>query len=80
MAKQDSDWEGSQDDMKSTPGYSFTLENGVFSWLSQKQDIIVQSRAKYIAACEAVNQAIWLWKIMNDIGDPQGGSYYHILR
>lgn len=72
----DSDWAGSEDDMKSTSGYTFTLGNGVFSWLSQKQDTIAQStaEAEYIAACSAVNQAIWLRKIFSDIGEPQGGA------
>uniref|UniRef100_A0A803N215 DUF4283 domain-containing protein n=1 Tax=Chenopodium quinoa TaxID=63459 RepID=A0A803N215_CHEQI len=33
-----SDWAESIDDTKSTSGYVFSLRNGVFSWLSQKQD------------------------------------------
>lgn len=39
----DNDWVGSIDDMNSTSGYVFSLGNGVFSWLSQKQDTTAQS-------------------------------------
>lgn len=58
------------DDMKSTSGYVFLLGNGVFSWLSQKQDTVAQStaEAEYIAACAAVNQAIWLRRILSEMG------------
>lgn len=78
-----SDSAGSQDDMRSTPGYTFTLGNGVFSWLSRKQDTLSQStaEAEYIVDCKAVNQAIWLRKIMTDVGETQESrrSYYHLL-
>jgi hypothetical protein len=33
-----SDWTGSMDDMKSTFGYTFTLESGIFLWASKKQE------------------------------------------
>ncbi|CAL8992989.1 unnamed protein product, partial [Prunus brigantina] len=33
----DSDWSGSEEDMKSTSGYAFHLGSGVFSWASVKQ-------------------------------------------
>ena len=32
----DSDWSGSEDDMKSTSGYAFSFGSGVFSWASVK--------------------------------------------
>ena len=69
----DSDWAGSVDDMKNTSGYVFSLGNGVFTWLSQKQDTIAQStaEAEYIAACSAVNQAIRLRRILSELGEKQ---------
>ncbi|KAK9740342.1 hypothetical protein RND81_03G027900 [Saponaria officinalis] len=69
----DSDWGGSIDDMKSTSGYAFTLGSGIFSWQSQKQDNVAQStaEAEYIAACAAVNQAIWLRKVLKYMGKEQ---------
>ncbi|KAK5839324.1 hypothetical protein PVK06_008101 [Gossypium arboreum] len=69
----DSDWAGSVDDMKSTLGYFFTLGSGVFSWSSKKQQTVAQStaEAEYIAAASAVNQAIWLRKLLDDLNAGQ---------
>ena len=65
----DSDWGGSLDDMKSTSGYCFSLGSGIFSWCSKKQDIVAQStaEAEFVAATAAVNQALWLRKILADL-------------
>ena len=65
----DSDWGGSLDDMKSTSGYCFSLGLGIFSWCSKKQDIVAQStaEAKFVAATAAVDQALWLRKILADL-------------
>ncbi|KAK5795584.1 hypothetical protein PVK06_036853 [Gossypium arboreum] len=69
----DSDWAGSVDDMKSTSGYFFTLGSGVFSWSSKKQQTVAQStaEAEYIASAGAVNQAIWLRKLLYDLNEEQ---------
>ncbi|KAG8499828.1 hypothetical protein CXB51_006266 [Gossypium anomalum] len=69
----DSDWAGSVDDMKSTSGYFFTLGSSVFSWSSKKQQTVAQStaEAEYIAAAAAVNQAIWLRKLLFDLNEYQ---------
>ena len=47
----------------------------VFSWNSRKQDIVAQltAEAEYIATVEAINQAIWIRKIMNDLSQKQKG-------
>jgi len=68
-----SDWAGSVDDSKSTSGYVFSFGNGIFSWKSKKQEIVAQStaEAEYISAAAAANQAIWLRKIMKDLGEEQ---------
>jgi hypothetical protein len=65
----DSDWAGSIEDMKSTSRYCFTFGSGVFSWCSKKQEIVAQStaEAEFIAASAAVNQALWLQKILRDL-------------
>ncbi|PNX60132.1 putative copia-type protein, partial [Trifolium pratense] len=65
----DSDWAGSLDDMKSTSGYCFSSGSGIFSWCSKKQEIVAQSttEAEFIAATAAVNQALWLRKILSDM-------------
>ncbi|XP_020417971.1 uncharacterized protein LOC109948685 [Prunus persica] len=41
----DSDWSGSEDDMRSTSGYAFNLGSGVFSWVSIKQSSVALSTA-----------------------------------
>jgi hypothetical protein len=65
----DSDWAGCVDDMRSTSGYCFTLGSGVFSWCSKKQEVIAQStaEAEYIAVVAAVNQTLWIRKLMIDL-------------
>lgn len=69
----DSDWAGNIDDMKSTMGYVFSLGSGMFSWNSKKQEIVAQStaEAEYVAGAAAANQAIWLRKILLDLGAEQ---------
>nr|CAN63433.1 hypothetical protein VITISV_033829 [Vitis vinifera] len=64
-----SDWAGCVDDMRSTSGYCFSFGSGVFSWSSRKQEVVAQStaEAEYIAAVAAVNQALWLRKLLTDL-------------
>jgi hypothetical protein len=72
----DSDWGGSLDDMKSTSGYCFSFGTGIFSWSSKKQEVVAQStaEAEFIAATAAVNQALWLRKLMVDLKEEQASS------
>ncbi|KAI5340786.1 hypothetical protein L3X38_020060 [Prunus dulcis] len=69
----DSDWSGSQDDMKSTSGNAFSFGSEVFSWASVKQHNVALSTAKaeYVSASEATTQAIWLRFILEDFGELQ---------
>ncbi|RVX12855.1 Retrovirus-related Pol polyprotein from transposon RE1 [Vitis vinifera] len=69
----DSDWAGSVDDMKSTSGYVFTIGSGVICWNSRKQEVVAQSttEAEYISLAAAANQAIWLRKLLADLGQEQ---------
>ncbi|CAL9004505.1 unnamed protein product [Prunus brigantina] len=69
----DSDWSGSEDDMRSTSGYAFTFGSGVFSWASVKQQCVALSTAKaeYISASEATAQATWLRFVLEDFGEMQ---------
>jgi len=73
----DSDWGGSEDDAKSTSGYCFSLGSGIFSWSCKKQDIVAQStaEAEFVAAAAAVNQALWLKKILVDLHMEPTGSF-----
>jgi hypothetical protein len=74
----DSDWGGCVDDMKSTSGYAFSLGSGVFSWSSKKQQSVAQSsvEAEYISTAIATSQAIWLKRILEDIGEKQEEAIY----
>ncbi|CAL2254019.1 unnamed protein product [Prunus armeniaca] len=69
----DSDWSGSQDDMRSTSGYAFSFGSGVFSWASVKQHNVALSttEAEYVSASEATTQAIWLRFVLKDFGELQ---------
>ena len=62
----DSDWGDFIDDIKNTTSYCFNFGSGMFSWSSNKQDILAQSttEAEYVAT---VNQAIWLRRILADL-------------
>ncbi|CAL9023435.1 unnamed protein product [Prunus brigantina] len=69
----DSDWSGSQDDMRSTSGYAFSFGSGAFSWASVKQHSVALStaEAEYVSASEATTQAIWLRFVLEDFGELQ---------
>lgn len=69
----DSDWGGSLDDMKRTSSYVFSIGSGVCSWMSKKQNSVAQSsaEAEYVAAAKATSQAIWLRRILENIGEKQ---------
>ena len=68
-----SDWPRSVDDMKSTSSYAFSLGSGIFSWASNKQATVAQSstEAEYIVVVMTTSQAIWLKRILEDMGEPQ---------
>ena len=71
----DSDWGSSLDDMKSTSGYCFMFGTSVFSWACKKQNTVAQStaEAEFTAANAAVNQALWLRKVLVDLNMKQEG-------
>ena len=72
----DSDWVGSIDDMRSTSGYVFSLGSGAVSWASKKQQTVAQSsvEAEYVSASLATSQAMWLRRILEDVGEKQGDA------
>ncbi|KAI5336241.1 hypothetical protein L3X38_015508 [Prunus dulcis] len=69
----DSDWSGSEEDMKSTSGYAFSFGSGAFSWASVKQHSVALStaEAEYVSAAKATSQAIWLRFVLEDFGEEQ---------
>ncbi|KAG5861871.1 hypothetical protein JTB14_014719 [Gonioctena quinquepunctata] len=67
----DSDYASDEDTRKSTTGYIFNLCNGAITWSSKRQHAVTLSttEAEYIAACQATKEAIWIRRLMNDIGE-----------
>lgn len=59
--------------MRSTSDYAFTIGSGIFSWASKKQNTVAQSsaEAEYVAAATTTSQAIWLKRILEDMGELQ---------
>lgn len=66
----DADWANSKEDRKSTSGYLFRVFGNVISWSSKKQSVVALStaEAEYVAANSATCEALWLTKIMKDLG------------
>ena len=54
--------------MRNTSG-CFSFGYSIFSWSSKKQEIVAQStiEAEYVAATIAVNQVLWLRKLLTDL-------------
>ncbi|KAL4032580.1 hypothetical protein IC575_005659 [Cucumis melo] len=65
----DSNFQTDRDSTKSTSGSVFTLNGGAILWRSIKQGCIVDStmEAEYVAACEAVKEAVWLRKFLTHL-------------
>ena len=69
----DADWAGCKDTRRSTSGYCFLLANGVISWGSKKQQSVALSstESEYMALSKATTEAIWLRKLLSELGFPQ---------
>ena len=65
-----SNFQSDLDFRKSTSGWVFTLGGGAITWRNVKQSCIADStmEAKYVAACEAAKEAVWLKKFLSDLG------------
>ena len=66
----DADYAGDMDKRRSTSGYVFMFTGGVVSWQSRLQNCtsISTTEAEYIAASEACKEAIWLARLVRDLG------------
>ncbi|KAE8655249.1 hypothetical protein F3Y22_tig00117034pilonHSYRG01568 [Hibiscus syriacus] len=71
----DSDYAGDLDNRRSTTGYVFTLGGGPICWKSTVQSVVALSttEAEYMAAAEAVKEALWLTGLVKELGVHQGG-------
>jgi len=68
-----SDYAGDVDDSRSTSGYVFLMSGGVVAWSSRKQPIVTLStiEAEYVAITTCACQAIWMKRILKEIGHEQ---------
>jgi hypothetical protein len=66
----DADFAGDIDTRKSTTGFCFLLNGAAISWASKLQPTVAVStaEAEYMAAAHAVKEALWLHKLMCDLG------------
>ena len=66
----DSNFQSDRDDSKSVSRFVFTLNGEVICWKSSKQVTIVDlvCKAEYIAASDAVKEAIWMQKFLEELG------------
>ena len=55
---------------KSTSGYLFCLNGAPLTWKSGRQSIVTTSttEAEYIAACDGAKEAVWLRRLLEDMG------------
>ena len=66
----DADYGSAKEDRKSTSGWLFCLGGGPISWSSKRQSVVALSscEAEYIALNEAGKEAIWLQRILKELG------------
>ena len=72
----DSDYDGDQDDRRSTLGHVFMFGTCAISWSSKKQSIVTLSstEAQFVAAIACACQAIWLRRILEEMQFKQRGA------
>lgn len=66
----DADFASYVESRRSTTGYVFYLSNGPITWSSHRQKLVTLSttEAEYVAASAATRGAMWLRKLLRDLG------------
>jgi hypothetical protein len=66
----DADWAGDLQDRRSTTWFVFIMGGGAISWSSKQQPTIALSttEAEYMASTQATKEAIWMTKLMKELG------------
>jgi hypothetical protein len=67
----DAGWADDVDSRRSTTGNVFIMSGSPISWLSQRQSTVALStaEAEYIALSSACQEAVWLQRLLTDIGE-----------
>ena len=67
----DADWAGDVDSGCSISGYVFQIGSSTVSWCSRKQATVAKSttEAEYVSLSLATQEAVWLRRLMNDLGN-----------
>ena len=76
----DSDWASCKDTRRSVGGFVFKLAGGAICWKSKRQAVVALSttEAEYIAGCKAAQEAIYLTRMLRDLGEAvEGGIPVH---
>lgn len=70
VAYADADWAGDIDTRRSTSGYVFQFGGCTVSWSSKRQPTVAKSstEAEYVALSSATQEAVWLRRLMKDLG------------
>jgi len=70
LGYRDVDWGGDLEDRRSTRGFVFMIGGGAISWSSKRQPTITLSttEAEYMVNTQATKEAIWITKLMMDLG------------
>ena len=66
----DADYGGDIDTRRSTTAYVFNLNGGAITWASRLQPTVAASttEAEYMAAAATIKEALWLRKLLRDLG------------
>ena len=66
----DASFQTDPDELKSQSGFVFTINGGVVSWNSSKQETVANSttKVKYNVASESVKEDFWISKFLIELG------------
>jgi len=69
----DSDYAGDLEKRKYTTSYVFIIIGGAVSWVSKLQTVVALSttESEYMSAIQACKEAIWMKKLMEELGQKQ---------